>query len=219
MKKILMTLTALIALNSWADCPQFYPKGIAVPANTVELCSSFFVNRFDKNNKATIMSVELLDKSNGAPGTERINVFYSDPRVGKSSPTNADYSKSGFDRGHMAPAGDASDSSQMRDTFALTNMTPQEPTLNRNSWKQLEEHIRKDFVNGTTNLKIVTLAIYTKPVKRIGANIPVPSGYWKVVYKNDVATKFYYASNKYKALVTEYTSIYVDQLIKNSTNF
>jgi endonuclease G len=218
MKKLFLALSAFLAASSWAACPQFYPKNIAKPFNTVELCSSFYVSRFDVNNKATVMVVELLEKSKGTPGASRINEFAADKRVGKSSPTNADYMKSGYDRGHMAPAGDASDSAEMHDTFLLTNMTPQEPTLNRNSWRVMEEQIRKEFDAGSVDFKIVTLAMYNKP-KRIGVNIPVPMSYWKIVYKKEVPTKFFFAENKPNAPVKQYDLIDVNKLIKNSTNF
>jgi endonuclease G len=220
MKKFLILVATFFALNTYAACPQFYPKNVEiVPANTVELCNTFFVNRFDKNNKATILSVEWLQKSKPSGSVTRINAFSADDRVGNSSPTNSDYSVSGYDRGHMAPAGDSHSPEEMKSTFKLTNMTPQEPTLNRNSWRVLEENIRIKFDSGSVDFKVLTLAMYQKPVKRIGANIPVPVGYWKIIYKNEVASEFYFAQNKPNAKVTQYTNVNVADLIKNSTNF
>jgi endonuclease G len=220
MKKFLILAAAFLALNAYAACPQFYPKSLTVmPVGTVELCNTFFVDRFDKNNKATVMSSEWLQKSKGSGAVDRVNAFKADARVGKSSPTNLDYYKSDYDRGHMAPAGDSHTPEEMKSTFLLTNMTPQEPTLNRNSWKTLEMKIRSEFDADSVDYKVVTLAMYSHPQMMPGSNIPIPMGYWKIVYKNEVATEFYYALNQPNEKVRPYTNVDVPTLIKNATNF
>lgn len=217
MKKILISLL-FVSTSVFAACPELYPNGkVLEPANTVELCNSFYVSRLDKNNKAVIMTSEWLQKSKRF-GVQRINAFKSDDRLGKSSPTNSDYDHSGYDRGHMAPAGDTSSVLEMKESFLLSNMTPQEPTLNRGSWKLLEEKIRTQFLKSRVDFKIVTIAMYDKP-KRIGHLIPVPKAYWKVVYKNEIATDFYFAENKPNATVSRYSFVDIKGLIKNSTTF
>lgn len=55
-----------------------------------------------------------------------------------------DYARSGFDRGHMCPAGDNKWSQQaMRESFLLTNICPQAPSLNRGDWNEMEIQCRK----------------------------------------------------------------------------
>ena len=57
---------------------------------------------------------------------------------------NHQYRLSGYDRGHLAPAGDFSrNDREMRDTFVLTNVSPQAPRFNRSTWRQLEEFARQ----------------------------------------------------------------------------
>lgn len=54
------------------------------------------------------------------------------------------YSKSGYDKGHLVPAKDFSKSFDMlRSTFYYVNCIPQNPTLNRGKWKSYEEMIRQ----------------------------------------------------------------------------
>lgn len=54
------------------------------------------------------------------------------------------YHHTGYDRGHMAPAGDFLNGSQAYvSTFTLTNVCPQDPSLNRNLWNQLEQWVRR----------------------------------------------------------------------------
>jgi len=54
-----------------------------------------------------------------------------------------DYTNSGYDRGHLAPAADMrGDQDAMRDTFALGNVIPQNPELNRRYWSRVEGFVR-----------------------------------------------------------------------------
>ena len=66
------------------------------------------------------------------------------PVIKTGSAILADYKGSGYDRGHLAPAGDMAWSKEaMSESFFLTNMSPQAPALNRGMWRILEEQIRK----------------------------------------------------------------------------
>lgn len=58
---------------------------------------------------------------------------------------NSDYKRSGYDRGHMAAAGNYKNSQKHVDeTFYLTNMAPQVGVgFNRDSWNKLERHVRR----------------------------------------------------------------------------
>ena len=106
----------------------------------------------------------------------------------------------------------------MDDTFLLTNMTPQEPTINRRSWKILEENIRANFNKNRMDTWILTLAVYKSPSKRIGSGIPVPTGYWKIVYSGS-DSRYYYADNLPNAKVHKITFIDVNKLILSVPNF
>ena len=74
----------------------------------------------------------------------RHDAFMPDPEVPytKSATTN-DYKNSGWNRGHMAPAGDMKWSEQaMKESFYLSNICPQNKNLNSGIWKDLEEQVR-----------------------------------------------------------------------------
>jgi len=56
----------------------------------------------------------------------------------------ADYKGSGYDRGHLCPAGDMKlDQHAMDETFFMSNLSPQTPAFNRDKWRELEEQVRK----------------------------------------------------------------------------
>ena len=96
----------------------------------------------------------------------------------------ADYTSSGYDKGHMCPGGDCNWDDEGRDeTFLLSNMCPQNPNLNRGDWKEIEIACRK-WAKRYGNIYIVCGPIFLKSQKhkRIGPNqIPVPEAFFKVV--------------------------------------
>lgn len=74
----------------------------------------------------------------------RTNKFLPDPNVRGAKAYTGDYTKSGYDRGHMAPAADMKWSKQaMEESFYMSNICPQNPNLNRGDWNDLEEKSRQ----------------------------------------------------------------------------
>lgn len=91
---------------------------------------------------------------------ERSDKFLPDPLIKPATCNSSDYTKSGYDRGHLAPAGDMTWSeSAMKESFYMSNICPQSPPLNRGIWKDLESAIR-DYVK----FKQHPLFIITGPV-------------------------------------------------------
>ncbi|MBW2063347.1 MAG: DNA/RNA non-specific endonuclease [Deltaproteobacteria bacterium] len=99
-----------------------------------------------------------------------------------------DYSGSGFDRGHMAPAGDMKRSWRvMSESFLLSNMCPQVGRgFNRNIWKNLESAIR-GWVEQRGTLTIITGPIFAIQGNRVsyqvvGENhVAVPTHFYKII--------------------------------------
>lgn len=113
---------------------------------------------------------------------KRSNRFITDPLVKGIIATNADYARSGYDKGHMAPAADMKwSSTAMKESFYFSNMCPQHPQLNRRGWKNLEEKIR-DWAIADSAIIIICGPIIDKYPQSIGKNkIPVPKQFFKVV--------------------------------------
>lgn len=208
MKKLFLILLLVSSTVFASDCPTLYPnkKPIIVP-NTVELCNSFFVSVFDKENSRVILVSEHLLPNKDT--VKRKDAFRADKRIGPT-PSPIQYANTGFDKGHMAPAGDASTDAEMYDTFLMTNMTPQVPTLNREEWRMLEENTRKLLDNSKSDMYVVNIAIYEDDKKING--IPVPTSYWKIVTV-DGKTKYYYARNLGKAHVVERDAVPISTLL------
>ena len=109
--------------------------------------------------------------------------------------TNADYTRSGYDKGHMAPAADMKWSPQaMEESFYFSNMCPQHPQLNRRGWKNLEEKIR-DWAIADSAIIIICGPIVAKQPKTIGKNkVVVPQQFFKVVLSPFVKPCLLYTS-------------------------
>lgn len=108
--------------------------------------------------------------------------FRSDDNVAGSA-EKWDYSYSGYDRGHMAPAGDMKWSEKaMDESFYMTNMCPQAKTLNTGAWKRLEEKCRQ-WAEIDSAIIIVCGPILTDPIEEfIGdSRVAVPQRFFKVI--------------------------------------
>ena len=117
----------------------------------------------------------------------RTNKFLPDPDVRGAKAYTGDYTKSGYDRGHMAPAADMKWSKQaMKESFYMSNICPQNPNLNRGDWNDLEEKSRQ-WAKKYGAVYIACGPIYdTKRPKRIGNNkVAVPHAFYKVILIND----------------------------------
>ena len=118
-------------------------------------------------------------------GAERSNNFRSDPQISTGSATPNDYKSSGYDRGHLAPAADMSYSeTTMKESFYMSNMSPQEPAFNRGVWNNLENDVRA-IAAGCDCLYVITGPVLEKPASQyahIGTNeVSVPEYYYKVL--------------------------------------
>ena len=144
---------------------------------SIEKDSKEFKNRLEKR-------VEYFEDvwSDENKVVERSNNFHKD-RVIPESPTHKDYAKTGYDRGHMAPAGDMRWSPEaMSDSFLMTNMSPQHPRCNRATWKYLEEQVR-EWAKNEKELYVICGPIFAeKSITICNGTIPVPLAYFKIVY-------------------------------------
>ena len=97
------------------------------------------------------------------------------------------YSGSGFDRGHLCPSADRTYTTSANSaTFYMSNMMPQSPRNNQNTWNYFESYLRK-LANEGNEIHIVAGPAgqggtgskgYASTID--GGNIDVPSSTWKV---------------------------------------
>lgn len=118
---------------------------------------------------------------------KRTDNFKQDKKVKTKSASLADYKGSGYDRGHLASAADfAYNDTLMRESFLMSNMSPQDPSFNRGVWKRLENAVRASAMKNDT-IYVITGGVLYDGLKTIGDNkVCVPKFYFKVMYTTDL---------------------------------
>ncbi|MCB9224086.1 MAG: DNA/RNA non-specific endonuclease [Crocinitomicaceae bacterium] len=126
----------------------------------------------------------FLTKNDLVSKTSRTDDFRPDPMIKSGSAEIADYKGSGYDRGHLAPAGDMVRSKQvMSESFYFSNMSPQTPAFNRGIWRLLEENVR-NCVNAFDSIYVVTGPVLEDELPTIGTNkVSVPKYYYKIMMR------------------------------------
>ncbi|CAI8713155.1 endonuclease G, mitochondrial [Pseudomonas sp. IT-P74] len=180
---------------SFDGCADLFPA--AKPINTatvpasmkpLALCSDNFAVLYSQTSKTPLVVVERLNAAQlqDAKGEERTNQFYPDPRIPKGGRAElSDYRSQhpAVDRGHQSPAADAPSPKAMAQSFALSNMVPQDPTNNRKIWSKVESDVRKFAKRADGNVFVFTGPLFDPGYSTIGDNqVWVPSRLFKLVY-------------------------------------
>ena len=192
MKKnlILALLMALISLSVEANpiddkCPDFVVWGapvIKTEGNNQYVCHTGYALNYNNRTRVPYYVVEHVKKANLGGAAARGNDFREDPAIPvQFRATLADYTASGYDRGHMAPAADFTWSAQvMSESFFLSNMMPQNPGNNRGIWKYLEEQTRA-IATKLGDVYVITGTVYDSTVVPKIGNVEVPNRIYKIV--------------------------------------
>ena len=132
------------------------------------------------------VAYELTDEM--VAGTvPRYDRFQPDPNLPRHlSADNDDYRRSGYDRGHMVPAGDMKWSEQaMKESFYFTNICPQNNNLNAGVWNSLEQQVR-GLARRKGSIYVVCGPIVNDSTQTIGANrVVIPDAFYKTLLQND----------------------------------
>jgi endonuclease G len=166
------------------SCQEYAKYGVPGNEGTL-LCRKGHLLAHDSYYKTPVWVAEHLTKDYASGTISRSNKFAADPDLPEGERAElSDYSKSGYDRGHMAPAADMKWNNQaMKQCFYLSNMVPQAPKMNQIIWNQLEGKVRQ-WAMDRGELYIYTGPIYhEEEVEVIGDNeVGVPTHIFKIVY-------------------------------------
>jgi endonuclease G len=187
-------LAALLALAATAkaagatDCTALTPWGqptLNQSRPVTILCHSAYVVAHDDQRLVADWVAWVVSPEHAIGCLRRTDNFAADPDlpVGHRAKPS-DYSGSGYDQGHFAPAQDFSYSAETEaESFYMSNMSPQVPALNRMGWEQVEAQTREWARSGSYGtLYLMDGPIFRGDPKTIGADdVAVPDAYWKVV--------------------------------------
>ena len=188
--------TQSYADQGFAACPQFFAKGTPPVVETRPmqraLCYDAFAILHSGETKTPVLVAQRLNRESVADADEkRTNRFFPDARLRAAERANLeDYQGSGYDRGHMAPAGDMPTAQAMAQSFSLANMVPQAPTHNRGVWAtSVEAATRKYASRASGNVFVITGPIFAPSIEdspSIGpGKVRVPTYLFKLVFDED----------------------------------
>lgn len=202
---LLLGLFVLIA-TSWEVKPWLLTSSNAsldreklLPITSYTITKDDYTIGYDAKNKIPYWTFEHLTKKSLAKNIKRpsnLRFEHEETLPKHFRATNHDFHKSGFDRGHLAAsANHAYSKHRLKQTFTLSNVAPQDPTLNRYYWKSLEEHTRKltehyddvYVVSGTAFFSVDSRIAQGKKVRTLSyeligeGDVAVPNAFYKVI--------------------------------------
>lgn len=195
MKKLLAALltTAVFALANaqTTGCDRhFFQKKppeftrAALQANAVGLCFEAFSLMHSGVSKTPLWVAQHLtrDSLKAARAVKREDSFHAEVALPpKHGAELADYARSGYDRGHMAPAADMPTVAAQHESFSLANVVPQNRKNNQILWSAIEGATRH-LTNVRGELYVVTGPIFEgEKISRLNGRVFVPTHVFKAV--------------------------------------
>ncbi|MBD7923216.1 DNA/RNA non-specific endonuclease [Xanthomonas sp. CFBP 8703] len=200
---LLALFTAQTAMAA-TSCATLYAGGkppsvdASLTARTTEVCHTEYAILASGVTKGPLYSAEHLTDQQvaGAEAIGRVGSFHEETAIPAADRSkSSDYTNTGFDRGHMTPAGDASTESSEKETFSMANVVPQDHKLNTGEWARIEEQVRQ-LAKQRGEIYVVTGPAFDDNVTTIGTDkVEVADYVWKAVYEPGVGAAAYLCVN------------------------
>jgi len=141
----------------------------------------FTLSYSEENEQAEWVAYELK-KSDLTKNEFERPYFIEDKKVKTKSADWRNYKNSGYDRGHLCPAGDRRMSFEAyNETFLTSNISPQDHDFNAGIWNRLEQKVRY-WAEKYDGVYIVTGGVLKENLKTIGdENVSVPNKFYKII--------------------------------------
>ena len=165
---------------NWNRLSEGYP--LTATTDTIRSYAGFDLGYNEQYEQASWVAYVLTRDEIQSGQVSRTDNFRADTSISSGSAVLADYRGSGFDRGHLAPAGDMKWSQiAMSESFLMSNMSPQVPSFNRGIWRKLEEQVRSWAIE-KDSLYVITGPVLNPVDSMIGeTGVGVPPHYFKVL--------------------------------------
>jgi endonuclease G len=152
---------------------------------TREVCATGYAALHSGLTRTPLWVAEHLtrERIEGAESIRRKDAFHAETSLPADERAElSDYERSGYDRGHMAPAADMGTPEAQQESFSLANMIPQAPSLNRGLWEGIEESVR-GLAARDGEAYVVTGPIFSgEKLQSLNGRVLVPTEVWKAVY-------------------------------------
>lgn len=143
---------------------------------------SYFTLSYSNTHRQAEFVYYFLPPAHIGGGQERTDDFRADSKVKSNPVKGTDYQGSGYDRGHLCPAGDMTiNRTAMSETFFMSNMSPMVASFNRGIWSKVEDWVR-DAALANGGLHVVTGPILSGSCGSVKQSITVPCSFYKIVF-------------------------------------
>lgn len=188
-----LLLFAILCIDGYAQNGLFSNKAKPIENLEIPLYEKSFFRQFIPHkgfylvyNTSTLIpdwTAYELTKEEAEGESPRGRHFTVDPDVNGPQGDNDDYRNSGWDRGHMVPAGDMkADEQMMRESFYFSNICPQNRNLNGGDWRTLEELCRQYAIQYGRIYIVCGPIIGNNIYGRLGPHqIVIPDAFFKVI--------------------------------------
>jgi endonuclease G len=195
MKKLLTTFLLLAfsaAAAQTAACLEHFANKTApefarpaLQKKTIGLCFEAFALMHSGVSRTPLWVAEKLTRDSliRARSVQREDNFHAEETLPPEDRAELhDYARSGFDRGHMAPAADMPSLTAQHESFSLANIVPQQRQNNQLLWAAIEGATRH-MTNLRGELYVMTGPIFEgEKIERINGRVFVPTHIYKAVY-------------------------------------
>ena len=183
---IICSLLFAVSCRTPVDEPGYdnLTLGVPGPADTIIEREGYALGYIEKHEQPAWVQYVLTADEVSHVTANRSDDFRADPYVPTGSATPQDYTRSGYDRGHLAPAADMGYSDRtMSESFYMSNISPQTPQFNRGIWSKLEKQVRHFAVKEKRIVVVTGPILPAEKTITIGANqVTVPEYFYKVIY-------------------------------------
>ena len=189
-----------------SQAPYGWPQ--LIKQNTIPLCRTAYGILYDEQAKISPWVVYTLTPDHAIGCVPRVNSFTADQTVPVEARSQvADYAHSGYDLGHIGNAADMSwDATIQHESFILSNVAPQLPSLNRGIWKELETSVRVWTWQSKHPYTVYAGSIYNSDDKTIGQNkVIVPHAFYKIVIDDVTHLSYAWIFPHHEGLGTDLT--------------
>ena len=200
-KVIYAILLGVAIVLFWAIEDYFWPAAERVEPGRVDEIPAYIIPEAEKRD-LVFHAYYMLDyneeheqpdwlayglKSSQLTSDDRKRPFFiEDPKVRTTSADWRNYKNSGYDRGHLCPAGDRRFSeSAYNETFYTSNISPMKPDFNAGVWNRLEIQVRR-WAREYDSLYVITGGVLKRGLIGIGhESVSVPEAFFKIVVRGD----------------------------------
>ncbi|WP_354678871.1 DNA/RNA non-specific endonuclease [Cupriavidus plantarum] len=176
------------------------------------LCYRAYAVLYSSQTRTALWSAERLTgaAADAARALPRDSDFYEEGRLPPADrATLQDYTRSGYDRGHLAPSGDFADKTSQAESFSLANVVPQNSVSNRRTWSHIEASTRR-LARQYGVIHVVTGPAFTSDGKTLNGRVRIPAFVWKAIYVPGIGAAAYIARND---ATPAYSVVSIDELV------